>query len=89
MGFIGLKNLSDKQVTDPNERVKVNMTLHCRIMKIDINRFNVDLTSKSSDLLDAESKWKLPKDTFYDVIAEQEDTKKDEEKKKQKARQSE
>jgi len=34
------------------------MTLHCRITKIDIERFQVELTSKTSDLVDADNKWK-------------------------------
>jgi len=34
------------------------MTLHCRITKIDIERFQVELTSKTSDLVDDDNKWK-------------------------------
>jgi len=34
------------------------MTLHCRITKIDIERFQVELTSKTSDLVDEDNKWK-------------------------------
>jgi len=34
------------------------MSLHCRITKIDIERFQVELTSKTSDLVDADHKWK-------------------------------
>ena len=34
------------------------MSLHCRITKIDIERFQVELTSKTSDLIDADNKWK-------------------------------
>ena len=35
-GFINLKNLSDKTVINPEERVKVKSTLHCRIIKIQV-----------------------------------------------------
>jgi len=38
--------------------VKVGMTLHCRVTKIDIERFQVELTSKTSDLVDEDNKWK-------------------------------
>ncbi|KAK1331408.1 hypothetical protein QTO34_009362 [Cnephaeus nilssonii] len=38
-GFIPTKFLSDKVVKRPEERVKVGMTVHCRIMKIDIEKF--------------------------------------------------
>lgn len=84
-GFIPTKFISDKHVTNPEERVKVitahfsmqkansrfinirnicyhafqiGMTLHCRIMKIDIDRFQVDLTCKSSDLADKNNEWR-------------------------------
>jgi transcription elongation factor SPT6 len=34
------------------------MTIHCRITKIDIERFQVELTSKSSDLADKDGMWR-------------------------------
>ena len=55
-GFIHTKNLSDKEVKNPEERVRVGMTLHARILKIDIEHFRVDLTSRTSDLLDTEDR---------------------------------
>ena len=58
MGFISVKNISDKHVSTPEDRVKIGMSLHCRITKIDIDRFQVDLTCKSSDLVDKDAKWK-------------------------------
>ena len=42
------------------------MTLHCRIVKIDIERFRTDLTCKSSDLQDKNGEWAPSKDTYYD-----------------------
>uniref|UniRef100_A0AAR2LXK0 Transcription elongation factor spt6 n=1 Tax=Pygocentrus nattereri TaxID=42514 RepID=A0AAR2LXK0_PYGNA len=86
MGFIPTKFLSDKVVKHPEERVKVGMTVHCRIMKIDIEKFNVDLTCRTSDLADKNNEWKLPKDTYYDFDAEAEDVKHDEEQKKKQQR---
>ncbi|KAI7796472.1 transcription elongation factor SPT6 isoform X1 [Triplophysa rosa] len=82
MGFIPTKFLSDKVVKHPEERVKVGMTVHCRIMKIDIEKFNVDLTCRTSDLSDKNNEWKLPKDTYYDFDAETDDVKQEEEHKK-------
>lgn len=38
--------------------LQVNMTVHSRITKIDIDRFTVDLTTKTSDLVDKENQWK-------------------------------
>ncbi|XP_052215259.1 transcription elongation factor SPT6-like isoform X2 [Dreissena polymorpha] len=87
-GFIHIKNLSDKKVTDPMERVKPGMTVHSRIIKIDIDRFTVDLTTKTSDLLDKDSQWKPPKDLYYDAEREKSEFEKEEEKKKIQARQT-
>ncbi|XP_029922869.1 transcription elongation factor SPT6 [Myripristis murdjan] len=78
-GFIPTKFLSDKVVKHPEERVKVGMTVHCRIMKIDIEKLSVDLTCRTSDLTDKNNDWKLPKDTYYDFDTETEDMKKEEE----------
>ncbi|XP_051536488.1 transcription elongation factor SPT6 isoform X2 [Myxocyprinus asiaticus] len=86
MGFIPTKFLSDKVVKHPEERVKVGMTVHCRIMKIDIEKFNVDLTCRTSDLSDKNNEWKLPKDTYYDFDTETDDIKQDEEHKKKQQR---
>lgn len=55
-GFIHTKNISDKEVKNPEDRVKFGMTLHARILKIDIERFQVDLTCKTSDLVDKDDK---------------------------------
>ncbi|KAJ8396463.1 hypothetical protein AAFF_G00017690 [Aldrovandia affinis] len=85
-GFIPTKFLSDKVVKHPEERVKVGMTVHCRIMKIDIEKFSVDLTCRTSDLMDKNNEWKLPKDTYYDFDAEAEDVKLEEELKKKQQR---
>ncbi|XP_010894715.3 transcription elongation factor SPT6 [Esox lucius] len=85
-GFIPTRFLSDKVVKHPEERVKVGMTVHCRIMKIDIEKLSVDLTCRTSDLSDKNNEWKLPKDTYYDFDAEAEDVKQEEEAKKKQQR---
>lgn len=85
-GFIPTKFLSDKVVKHPEERVKVGMTVHCRIMKIDIEKFSVDLTCRTSDLTDKNNEWKLPKDTYYDFDLETEHVKAEEELKKKQHR---
>lgn len=66
--------------------LQVGMTVHCRIMKIDIEKFSVDLTCRTSDLMDKANEWKLPKDTYYDFDTESEDQKQDEELKKKQQR---
>lgn len=72
-GFINIKNLSDKTVTNPSERVKRNGIIHCRIIKIDPEKFSVELTSRTSDLQDVDNKWKAPKDSYYDHATESRD----------------
>lgn len=86
-GFIHVKNLSDKHVKNPEERVQPGMSIHCRIMKIDTEKFTVDCTSKTSDLMDKEHKWKPQKDTYYDQETEEADFKKETDAKKVKTRQ--
>lgn len=86
-GFIHTKFISDKHVTNPEERVKIGQTLHARITKIDIERFAVDLTSRTSDLIDKNNEWRPAKDVYYDFEAEKKDTKTEEDEKKKMNRQ--
>ncbi|KFM65277.1 Transcription elongation factor SPT6, partial [Stegodyphus mimosarum] len=74
-GFIPTKMISDKHVINPEDRVKIGLTLHARITKIDIERFAVDLTCRSSDLSDKNNEWRPPKDLYYDYEAEEKDHK--------------
>ncbi|XP_060521956.1 transcription elongation factor SPT6 isoform X2 [Cylas formicarius] len=85
-GYIYIKNLSDKSVSNPEERVGVGQLIHCRIMKIDVERFSVDCTSKSSDLLDKNHEWRPPRDPYYDQDQEDKDLMTEAEKKKDKQR---
>lgn len=64
------------------------MTVHCRIMKIDIEKFSADLTCRTSDLMDRNNEWKLPKDTYYDFDAEAADHKQEEDMKRKQQRTS-
>lgn len=85
-GYIHIKNLSDRHVSDPTERVRIGQTVHCRVLKIDVERFSVDCSSKSSDLLDKNSEWRPPKDPYYDQEAEDKDLRKEKEAKQTKER---
>ncbi|XP_031627743.1 transcription elongation factor SPT6 isoform X2 [Contarinia nasturtii] len=86
-GFIHLKQMSDKHVTHPEERVHIGQAIHCRIIKIDYERFSVDCSSKSSDLLDRNNEWRPKKDNYYDHDQEEKEMRKEDESKKQTARQ--
>ena len=83
-GYIHVKNLSDKYVADPKDRVQINQLVHCRIMKIDFEKFSVECTSKTSDLADKSHEFKPQKDPFYDVETEEIDLKQEEDAKKSK-----
>lgn len=57
-GYIHIRNLSDKHVRNPEERVARGQTIHCRVTRIDVKRFSVECTSKSSDLADKNHEWR-------------------------------
>ena len=57
-GFIHTQDISDKEVENPADRVQEGQVIHARITKIDIERFSVKLTCKTSDLIDQDSTWK-------------------------------
>jgi transcription elongation factor SPT6 len=56
-GFLHIKNISDGNISSVEDRVQVGMTIHCRIVKVNLDKFSVDLTSRSSDLADKEKKY--------------------------------
>jgi len=65
-GFIAMKNLSNTHVANPEDRVRFNQAIHCRVIKIEPDRFSFEATSKSSDLKDEEHQWRPHKDPYYD-----------------------
>ncbi|XP_078047458.1 transcription elongation factor SPT6 isoform X1 [Augochlora pura] len=87
-GYIHIKNLSDRHVANPEERVSIGQIIHCRIIKIEVDRFSVECTSKSSDLADKNHEWRPQRDPFYDIDTEQKDVKVEEDAKKAKQRQT-
>ncbi|KAK0178826.1 hypothetical protein PV327_007674 [Microctonus hyperodae] len=87
-GYIHIKHLSDKHVANPEERVSIGQIIHCRIIKIEVDRFSVECTSKSSDLADKNHEWRPARDPFYDTDAEQKDMKLEDDTKKVKQRQT-
>ncbi|XP_003707816.2 transcription elongation factor SPT6 isoform X2 [Megachile rotundata] len=87
-GYIHVKNLSDKHVANPEERVRVGQVIHCRIIKIEVERFSIECTSKSSDLLDKNHEWRPQRDVYYDTEAEERDLKVEEDAKKVQQRQT-
>lgn len=86
-GFIHIKNLSDKHVLNPEDRVQIGQAIHVRIIKIDVERFSVDCSSKSSDLMDKNHEWRPRRDAFYDYELEEKDNRKENEQKQVRSKQ--
>ena len=87
-GFIPMKNLSDKNVLNPEERVQKGQNIFVRIAQIQPDRLSVMGISKSSALMDKGGEWKKEKDQYYDQEREDMDANKDLEAKKTKERQT-
>lgn len=69
-GTIKNKFLSDSFVADPTTRVQVRkVPIICRVLEIYMDRFYVDLTSRSSDLNDENNRFKPPRDVHFDYDA--------------------
>lgn len=83
-GFIPMKNLSDSNVLNPQDRVHVKMNIHCRITKIQPDRFSVEAVCKSSALMDKDGEWSRQKDDFYDQDRHDEENQTQTDKAKQK-----
>ncbi|XP_014608543.1 PREDICTED: transcription elongation factor SPT6 isoform X1 [Polistes canadensis] len=81
-GYVHIKNLSDKHVANPEERVGIGQVIHCRIIKIEVERFSVECTSKSSDLADKNHEWRPQRDIYYDTETHDQDVKVEEDAKK-------
>ena len=73
-GFIPMKNLSDSNVLNPEERVRVRQNVHCRVTKIQTERLSIECICKSSALIDREGEWKPKKDEYYDEDIEKRDS---------------
>lgn len=83
-----MKNLSNTHVANPEDRVRFNQAIHCRIIKIEPERFSFEATSRSSDLKDEERMWRPQKDPYYDYDTEQKQIKAESDKNKLKIAQT-
>ncbi|XP_057340460.1 transcription elongation factor SPT6-like [Microplitis mediator] len=72
-GYIHTKNISDRHVANPQDRVHIQQVITCRVTKVDVDRFDSECSSKSSDLSDVNNIWRPAKDSYYDTEAEEED----------------
>ncbi|KAF5398777.1 Transcription elongation factor SPT6 [Paragonimus heterotremus] len=72
-GFIPVRN-SDPPADKLFERAFPGSILQCRVVKIDITKFNVELTCKQHDLQDERHMWHSRPDPFYDYESEERDT---------------
>uniref|UniRef100_A0A914VLR4 Suppressor of Ty 6 homolog n=1 Tax=Plectus sambesii TaxID=2011161 RepID=A0A914VLR4_9BILA len=79
-GFIPNRYISDRpdSFVNPSERVQINQPIYCRVLKVDTDRFQAELSCRSSDLADRESQFRPPKDRYYDFNNEDVDQREDE-----------
>ena len=75
-GLINMKNFSDKEVLNPEERVKRGQRIYVRLLAIKSDRFYVECSSKSSDLRDEDWQLRPTKDPYYSDELEQKDKEK-------------
>ncbi|VDN09930.1 unnamed protein product, partial [Dibothriocephalus latus] len=84
-GFIPLR-LTDPPTERVLEQAQPGTILQARVTKIDITKYNVEMTLKASDIQDERHLWTPRKDPFYDYEAEEAEVRKEEtEKEKAKA----
>ncbi|XP_044595292.1 transcription elongation factor SPT6-like [Cotesia glomerata] len=72
-GYIHLKNLSSQPVENPEDKVRINQMISCQVVKVDVEKFGSECSSKSTDLADVNNIFKPAKDHHYDHQAEEED----------------
>ena len=75
-GLINIKNFSDKDVLNPEERVKRGQRIYVRLLAIKSDRFYVECSSKSSDLRDEDWNLRPTKDPYYSDELESKDKEK-------------
>jgi transcription elongation factor SPT6 len=87
-GFVPLKLLSDStQPVNPDERIKPGMTVHARVRRLELDRIQCELTTRTSDLRDADDKCKPPRDLYYEYAWHDEDQRRLDEKKRREQQQ--
>ncbi|XP_065344159.1 transcription elongation factor SPT6 [Cloeon dipterum] len=87
-GYIPIKNLSDNHVANPEDRVRRGQVIHCRVTKIEVDRFSIECTSKTSDLSDKNNILRPQKDPYYDSETELKDIQAEQDSKKLRAKQT-
>lgn len=71
-GMIYVDNASDERVMNIGDVLQVGQTINCKVLRIDREKFMVDLSCKASDtkpMSDYELR-KLPEDQYYDRVEE-------------------
>jgi transcription elongation factor SPT6 len=58
--------------------LQTNQPIYCRVLKVDTDRFQAELSCRSSDLADREAQFRPPKDRYYDFQNEEADLREDE-----------
>ena len=74
-GFIHIQNISSNSIVNPEHNIQIGMTITCRVLSVNYQRFSLELSCKSSDLQDCENRFRTPKDKFYNYSREKAESK--------------
>ncbi|KAI8357781.1 SH2 domain-containing protein [Blakeslea trispora] len=71
-GMIYIDNASDDRIMNIGDVLQVGQTINCKVLRIDRDKFMVDLSCKSSDTKPGSDYTlrKLPEDPYYDHVEE-------------------
>ena len=72
-GYISINNISSNTVINAEDHVRVGMTILCRILSVNYQKFALELSCKSSDLQDSDGKFSITKDKYFDHLKEKSD----------------
>ncbi|CEI93140.1 hypothetical protein RMCBS344292_07382 [Rhizopus microsporus] len=74
-GIIYVNNVSDERVMNVSDVLKVGQTINCKVLRIDRDKFTIELSCKPSDTKPGSDLHlrRLPEDTYYDHTAEAKD----------------
>ncbi|RCI04677.1 Transcription elongation factor spt6 [Rhizopus stolonifer] len=71
-GMIYIDNASDDRIMNIGDALQVGQTVNCKVLRIDRDKFMVDLSCKASDVKPGSDYTlrKLPEDPYYDHVEE-------------------
>ena len=71
--FLSKNNVSDSKFVNVFDRISLGMTVQARVIKVDYDRMQVEISSKLSDIKDRDYKFQQKRDNWFDESAENKD----------------